>query len=444
MARLRVVHLRFLVPFLVLAWRAGQPIGDNSFLWHVGAGRLQMDAGEVLRSDPFSFTIFGEAWRTQSWLADLGYAWLDDVTGGLSWVPLMKFIVLGAVVALLGLVTYKVSGRRAWVALSAMLLATWQAVPFSIARPALLGFVLLAVVVAITNTERRALWALPLIFWLWASLHGLFVVGLGYLVLDAVRRRSRRQFAAAALGGLATALTAHGIGTWWILLQFSRNREALDLIREWESPDLFSVAAMPLLVVILGLMAAGATGRLHPRDLWVIVPFVAFGVMAGRNVFPAVIVLIPLLCNYPDVKPRKEAAPEPVVVNYALAAVLIVVMAIGVGWGTDFSETRFPAPQALDALAPGKQWNDSVTGGYMVYAYPERPVYIDDRAELYGAERIKQFQDTRAGVGVEEAMSEFDLEQAIVPVEWPMVGYLDLLGWEREYEDEFFVVMTAP
>ena len=45
------------------------------------AGELQLEIGRVLTTDPFSFTAGGEAWRTQSWLAELGYAWLEDVTG---------------------------------------------------------------------------------------------------------------------------------------------------------------------------------------------------------------------------------------------------------------------------------------------------------------------------------------------------------------------------
>ena len=146
MAQLRVAHLRFLVPFVAIAWRATQPIGDNSFLWHVRAGTLQIDRGQVLTTDPFSFTEAGAAWRTQSWLAELGYGWLERAMGGIGWVPVMKFLAVSLAIGLVSLVIYRVSGRSHWVTLGAMVLMLWQSSPFAVARPALLGFVLLACV----------------------------------------------------------------------------------------------------------------------------------------------------------------------------------------------------------------------------------------------------------------------------------------------------------
>ena len=300
MRRLRVSHLRFFVPFILLAWRASLPIGDNSFLWHVRAGTLQLDLGSVLTTDVFSFTSQGEAWRTQSWLAELGYGWLENLTGGIGWVPIMKFVAMSMTVALLALVVHKVAGRRSAVTLAGLLLLVWQAAPFGIARPALLGFVLLAAVVAFSQLEKRPLWLLPLLFWFWASVHGMFVVGLGYLFLDAMRRRSRRQVVAVAISGVATAFTAHGLGAWWILLQFGRSRGALDLIREWLPPDFSNPFLLPLLIVILGIMVAGTLGRLAPDDLWILIPFVAFGLLAERNVWPAVMVLVPLAAGGVD------------------------------------------------------------------------------------------------------------------------------------------------
>ena len=445
MRRLRVSHLRFFVPFILLAWRASLPIGDNSFLWHVRAGTLQLDLGSVLTTDVFSFTSQGEAWRTQSWLAELGYGWLENLTGGIGWVPIMKFVAMSMTVALLALVVHKVAGRRSAVTLAGLLLLVWQAAPFGIARPALLGFVLLAAVVAFSQLEKRPLWLLPLLFWFWASVHGMFVVGLGYLFLDAMRRRSRRQVVAVAISGVATAFTAHGLGAWWILLQFGRSRGALDLIREWLPPDFSNPFLLPLLIVILGIMVAGTLGRLAPDDLWILIPFVAFGLLAERNVWPAVMVLVPLAAgafNKGQAEP-KALRPEPVVVNWAIAALLIAVALVGLAKDAALNEDRFPVSAAVTSLEAGPLFNGSAVGGFLIYAdWPEHYVFIDDRAELYGEAGFQRFQDLKSGVGVEETFAELGIQQAIVSVEWPLVGYLQLMGWQYDYQDEFFVVMS--
>lgn len=447
MQRLRVAHLRFFVPFIVLAWRASRTISDNSFLWHVRAGTVQLEQVEVLRSDVFSFTAQGEAWRTQSWLADITYGWLENLTGGIGWVPAMKFVTISLAIALVGMAIYRNTGRRSGVTLAAILILVWQAMPFAVARPVLVGFVLLAAVVAFSHMDRRPLWLLPILFWFWASVHGMYVVGLGYVFLDAIRRRSKRQFIAVCIAGAATAVTAHGLGTWWVLVQFVRNRGALDRIAEWFPPDFSSPLILPFLAVIIGLLAAATLGRLKPVDLWVVIPFLVFGVSAVRNVWPAVIVLAPLAARLVyggDTEPKAKS-DEPVVLNWAIAVVLVGVAVFGVAQEAHLSEERFPSRDAVDALDPGIQFNGSAVGGYFIYAdWPDRSVFIDDRAELFGEDSFIEYQELEAGVGVAEAFERYGLEQAILDTEWPVVGYLELLGWEYRYEDDFFVVMVKP
>lgn len=446
MARLRVAHLRLLIPFVVLAWRAALPIGDNSFLWHVRAGTLQIDTGAVLRTDPFSFTAMGEAWRTQSWLAELGYGWLERLTDGISWVPLMKFGAMGLTLALLGLVIHRVGGRRHWVTLGGLFFLLWQGTPFGVARPALLGFLFLAVAVAIAHTPRSPLWVLPVLFWLWASIHGMFAVGLGYLLLDALRKRSRRQAIAVVVSGAATALTAHGLGAWWIVAQFLRNREALDLISEWQPPDFSNPFILPLLVVVMGLIIAGTLGRLQVGDLWVVIPFVAFGVLAERNVWPAVIVLAPFAFQAFAGRQPAEARhrSESGVMNWAIAAGLVAVSVIGLTQPVKLVDERFPTREAVATLDAAPLFNGSAVGGYLIYAdWPEIEVFIDDRAELYGADGFQQFHDLKSGVGIEETFENLGIRQVLVSSDWPIVSYLELLGWEYRYQDEHFIVMAA-
>lgn len=445
MRRLRVAHLRLMVPFVVIAWRAGLAFGDNSFLWHVRAGSVQLDSGKVLSADPFSFTALGEPWRTQSWLAELGYAWLEKLTDGIEWVPIMKFLAISVAIGLVGIAIHQAVGRRKGLTLAGLLLLVWQAMPFAVSRPSLLGFTLLAMVIAVAHSHRRPLWLLPPLFWLWASVHGMFVVGLGYLLLDALRRRSRRQAIAVGVSGLATALTAHGLGAWMILVDFFRNQAALDLMAEWKPPDFSNPFVIPLLVIIVGVIVAGTMGRLQPEDLWIVIPFVVFGVMAGRNIWPAAMVLAPIAArvfghNQPKERPARV---EPYVINWAIAVVLVGVAALGVLRPVEFREDRFPAAAAIAALEPGPQFNGTAVGGYLIFsAWPDRPVFIDDRAELFGAEGIERFQDLTVGVGVEETFAEYGIHQAIATADWPLVGYLELLGWDYRYQDEFFVVMA--
>jgi hypothetical protein len=443
--KLRVAQLRLLVPFLILGWRASAPIGDNSFLWHVRAGTVQLDAGRVLTADPFSFTVHGRAWRTQSWLVELAYGWMERITGGLSWVPTMEFILTSLAVALIGIVVYRVVNGRHLLVVLGLLILVWQSLPFQIPRPALFGYLMLALTVVFVHADRRPLWALPPLFWLWAAVHGSFPVGLGLILLDALRRRSRRQAVAAVVSGLATAFTAHGIGTWWFVLQFFAHRSALQMISEWQPPALTTLAMLPLLLVVIGLLVAAVSGRLAMRDLWIVIPFFIFGVMAQRNVWPSFMVLLPFaMASFaPRVQKGPRDSSEPYVLNWVIAAMLLVVAVYPLTRPVTLREGRFPPSPALAALDEGRLFNGVAVGGYLIYEdWPRHEVYIDDRAELYGREIFEQFEDLRAGVDVDETFDELGIDQVLVERDWPIVGYLELLGWDSRYQDEDFVVMA--
>ena len=97
---LTIWHLMMALPWVAVGIVARGAIRDNSFLWHIRAGSLQTEMGQVLTADPFSFTKLGEAWRTQSWLAELGYAW-GERTWDLSYVPWM--VVAAALVLFIAL-----------------------------------------------------------------------------------------------------------------------------------------------------------------------------------------------------------------------------------------------------------------------------------------------------------------------------------------------------
>ena len=107
--RFSIAHLALIVPLVALVIAAWGLIADNSFLWHIRAGSLQVESGSVLTTDPFSFTMFGEQWRTQSWLAELLYAWVESFSG-LGFVAPMILVVSTITFICVGLIAYRTSG----------------------------------------------------------------------------------------------------------------------------------------------------------------------------------------------------------------------------------------------------------------------------------------------------------------------------------------------
>jgi hypothetical protein len=105
------------------------------------------------------------------------------------------------------------------------------------------------------------------------------------------------------------------------------------------------------------------------------------------------------------------------------------------------SSDRFPV-EASAHLTDARTFHDDVTGGYLIWAEgPDRRVYVDDRAELYG-DRLGEFVAVRSGEEPWEPVFERDgIAQALVGVDDEIRAELEDAGWQTAFADENYVVL---
>lgn len=429
----------------VVAWRAVAQLSDNSFLWHVRAGTLQLDRGEVLRSDPFSFTAGGESWRTQSWLVELGYGGMERVTGSLQWVPTMMFLVMVTALAFVGLAVYRIVRDPTKTAL-AVAAVSWVGMLFLVPRPVIFSFLLLAAFVVILGHPDRLAWTLVPLSWLWAAIHGLFVVGLALVALEAVRRRSWRLLGIGVAAGVTTLLTAHGGGTIQILLDFLENREALGFLSEWKRPEFFSLGLMPVIAVTATLVMAFVSRRLDTGFLTVAVPFVLMGALQLRSVFPSLIVLVPLAsAALVTGQPTRRASGGRRTINMGIAVSIALLAVVGLARPIGRNTASLPPDAAVASLTEAEVFHGPGSGGLLIWSeYPHRKVFVDDRAELYGAEFFRDVVATLNGETGTELLDRFELDEALVKTRWALTDVLAREGWRETYRDERWAVYRRP
>ncbi|MDK1290990.1 MAG: hypothetical protein QGM46_01355 [Actinomycetota bacterium] len=441
---IRLIHAIPIVPLFIVALLAANSIRDNSFLWHIRAGSVQLADERVLTTDPFSFTMLGAPWRTQSWLLEILYAYFEAWTTTLAWANVFVFVLGGLTAGFVGMSMYR--GTRSPVTTGFAMIATvWLAGPFLQPRPVIASYLLLALLVVVLQNRDRAIWLVVPIIWIWAAVHGSWVIGGGLIVLEWLRTSDRRLLKV-GLAALATSfLTAHGIGVWQILWDFAGARDALALMEEWMVPDFGHIVQAPYLLLFVGVVVAAMRGKLAGRDLIVILPFLFFGMTSQRAVFPAAIVVAPWAAlAFPRFRvPRSSLSPAVAgVVLVALAALAVSPLAVrplGV-----LDAERFPSSDIRAALDGHTFFHDDVVGGFFIYEdWPDRFVYIDDRAELYGAERVEEFLEAREG-RYEEVFEQHSFDAALTRTEWPLADELDAEGWHRVAEDDVFVVFIVP
>jgi hypothetical protein len=83
-------------------------------------------------------------------------------------------------------------------------------------------------------------------------------------------------------------------------------------------------------------------------------------------------------------------------------------------------------------------------GGYLIYRmYPERKVVVDDRHDLYGSGRIREYQVLmQAAPGWQSVLEKWQIRTALLPEDSTLAGLLREVPreWRVVYEDKVAVV----
>jgi hypothetical protein len=134
----------------------------------------------------------------------------------------------------------------------------------------------------------------------------------------------------------------------------------------------------------------------------------------------------------------------------AANAALVAVVAL-VGMGIAFGRVA-PGAQAaavaesypVDAVSwlaanrPGERiFNRYEWGGYLGLRQPDRPIFIDGRADVYGDDVLIEYVDTISVVGdPQETFDRYDIDHILYPSESTLGRWLNESDrWEVAYED---------
>jgi hypothetical protein len=338
----------------------------------------------------------------------------------------------------IGLIAYRRS-KSEWSTAIIVALTTLLMISFLVPRPVLFSLALFVLVVAAWDRSATR-WTIPFLFWIWASVHGSFAIGLVYIGLTIIMEWDWKAIPTAILAGLATFLTAHGLGVLEFLLDFSEAGSALALLSEWRKPEIWSVVFAPFLIGVGLIIVGAARQRITARHLIVLVPFLILALSATRAVPPAWIALVPLMAAaLADLAPgaRRRFSKIAAIVF----GVVVVVTPLFIISDASIDEERFPVA-ALGHLDDVPTFHDDSAGGYLIWAEgPERLVYIDDRAELYG-DRMTEYVEMRDLERDWQPVFERDgIEQALLKADEELIGELEAAGWTATYEDEVYVVL---
>jgi hypothetical protein len=461
----------FTAVFALFGWGVGiERLSDNSFFWHLRTGEYILDHG-IPHSDIYSFTAPGVKWVAQSWLAELLYGALDRGFG-----PFAIRVLGGIVGALIGVLAFRLALRLSRERVRAALLTVaalgglytlWSE------RPLLLGVLFLLVLLWVVEVPdslagRHPYVSLPILFWLWANVHGTFALGFAYLALHLIGRcfdgarpdrgRERTLLVASAISLGVTFVNPYGLSLVLFPIDLLSRGDILRHIVEWGSPDFHSVRGQSFIlwVAVFAVVLARGARRVSRRDLTVALPFLALALWALRNVALAPLVCLPIAARAVAVDesdPRSEqsrAGERRTSVGWALALVLaIVATSLGLRASSEpnFELRSYPvaAMQAVErqGLLGQRLLTDDADAGYVILAYyPQQKVFIDDRYDMYPRSVINAFFALSNGdPGWAKTLDRYKVNVVVWDREKPLAQYLAQDShWHRTYRDHRYVI----
>lgn len=461
---------------------------DTDTWWHLRAGQWMVENRSILQTDLFSYTRGGEPWQYPGWLIEIPMYLIYRAAGpgGLNvWTALM--------VALAFAFIWRTLTGGPFLRAVAIIFAGTVSGVYWAARPYLVTFLFSAIYLWLLEDFRwqrnpgagkRLLW-LPALMVLWVNSHGGFAVGFllmaVYLVglLERIPlqswlhremateylRLARPLFIAGALMVLAIAVNPSGLAMYAYPFRTVTIQALQDYIQEWQSPNFHELSVQPfawLLLATFGIVGFSRK-RLTLTDFLLFAGFAYMGLMAGRNVAlfalaaPVVFTrhaqpLVSLLQWRFGIRMNLDRPVAPFIrrINGLLFGLLLLAVILKTSLVTPeqvnrayFDETvPTAAVEFIRTARPdGRLFNSYNWGGYLLWALPEYPVFIDGRTDLYNDEIIGQWlQVMRAEGGWEAVLNRWDVKLVLVEPGMPIDKAVEEAGWKLLYQDDVAVV----
>ncbi len=474
---LDVLGLIFLLTFLFLV---GNLAGDPGIGWHLKAGEITLSTKSVPRTDPFLSSSAGGAWISDQWLSDLIFYKCFELG---SWA-LLHVVAISISVASFFIVLAPLASRIARNRL--ILLATFTLVVSAgsiqwFLRPVVFSFLLFAVLYrqllesALRRAqplgfyhERSLYYTLPLLFVLWANLHGGFVLGLATVVLFTMLSPvNLRVFCAdlvlIACCFLATLINPYGPELYQNILGLSGSEFFMNLNKEWLSADLHTItfrAFFGLLLLLLLLVSRKTERTFNRFEIGTLLFFALLALLQRRSIpYFAIVSVVVLVKLFEQVKCFGNQRGK---IGEALSAIeqkdmkastyryTATAMVLALMWtlgGGTLRETSsgfregFPlsALEQLSTRPPGPIFHTPDFGGVITWKlWPKFKAFIDDRNQVVSQSLYEEFFTLdKAKPGWREVLEKHQFRYALLRPDSPLRLLLEMqAGWKLLFRDE--------
>ena len=431
---------------------------DGDVRWHIAAGHWILDHRAVPHVDPFSFTALGQPWTAFEWGSEVLFGGAHRLAGfgGVAAIVTAALVVMHLAI---------VAEARRWVGpvgvAITIILLNLVLIPMTLARPHLLGWVMLALWLGFLLRARDADRSPPLaaaaLMIIWTNLHGSFAIGLAIAAIVALDACFASRWAWPMVRGwlifgivsaLAAMVTPNGIEGFLYPLEVT-SMKTLPLIVEWRPSDFGRTPWFFVAVGMAGLLMAWRGVGLRPVMAGLLALLLAMALLQMRHQAILAIVAAMVLPRAmgPGSRPVLLAdRRERRMVAAGIAAGLIGLLAFRSWSPLEQAQNGANPSSAIAALPEDLRSKPGLNGygfgGPLILA-GVRP-YIDGRADMYGDAFFADYQTILDGdrAAFDRAERRYGLKWTMLPPRYgKLIARLDSdPAWRRIHADRFAVV----
>ena len=471
----------FLVVFLVLML---SPAGKNMLAdadtgYHIRAGDYILETRTVPKHDIFSYHSPPLPWTAHEWLSEVIMAVLHRISG-LTGVVIFFSLLISLTYALL--FRYMRAYRRNIVFdVLIILLVLVSSQIHWLARPHIFSLLLMVVwyhlLDSYQNDRGGRLIMLPLIMLLWVNLHGGYLTGfiltgvylVGNLVgyfrsMEEERERSFRKVKCLGYVIVACLLVslANPYGYRILLFPFRLVTDTyiMDNVNEFLSPNFHKPMPFKYLLLLFVTILAISKRPLDFIEVVLVLLFTNMALFSARYIPLFAIVVAPIMSKQADsmitiapenrwISSLKKRAGRIANIDtsakgygWPVAGVLMVLFFVAAGWIEFRFDEKIKPVAAVEFLMKehidGHMYDNDEFGDYLIYAtYPRYKVFFDGRSDMYGTERLKEFQKIAwFGPGWEKIVEKYDIRWFFIGSDSVLTRYLiERPEWKLIYSD---------
>ncbi len=454
-------------------------VTDPDVWWHLRTGQLIWQNHALFRTDPYSFTRFGQSWINHEWLTD---ALMYLIYRAGSWTALSTVFAVAASTALT--VAYRRCDANASISALVTLCGAAAALPSLGVRPQVVSFLLASLFLRILDEagpSRQLFWLVPLTL-LWVNLHAGYAVGIALIVLyligvmsDATLGFEPRENATPKLRSLflvllpsiaIIAFNPYGMKMYSYPFETLHSQAMQSAIQEWASPNFHEIKHLPTFILLLALLVLFAVQprKVRPSQMLLLLAGITGALLSVRHIPLFVLIAIPTISRllqscadeYGIMAQRRtqHSSSTHTAVIYGLLALVVMAFAIIRVLGITRRQAQDEAtmfPQAATSFlshyeVSGPLLNPYDWGGYLIWQrYPSQLVFIDGRADVYGDTLLNESVSTYYLRGDwYGSLENWGITSALLPAHAPLVQGLKARGWLEMYADSQAVILRQP